>query len=203
MHFIVAFATGNEDLLIERTANVGLDFIDRIRSVYPEFNYIDSKDIYVRDNCASISNICSLILTEERARETGKFSNTNLVKVIVPKGYLTRYVKYDVCEEVQETIVKPAVRKFGIVIKKAVREKGTQVTIKKNISDKHLWSDWKKSGFKSILGFNDYVCVWPDNTWCYIDDVEEYNWKSDDFKKVHLPEDIISEEEIDALVKVG
>ena len=37
--------------------------------------------------------------------------------------------------------------------------------------------------------YNDYmpmvsINVWPDGTWCYIEDIEEYAWKSDDYQTV-------------------
>lgn len=43
------------------------------------------------------------------------------------------------------------------------------------------------------------VCVWPDETWCFQDDIEEYSWKSDDYIIYHVPDEL-SDEDIDALV---
>ena len=28
---------------------------------------------------------------------------------------------------------------------------------------------------------NEDLIVWPDNLWCYAEDLEEYPWKSDDY----------------------
>lgn len=28
---------------------------------------------------------------------------------------------------------------------------------------------------------NEDLVVWPDNSWCYAEDLEEYPWKSDDY----------------------
>ena len=28
---------------------------------------------------------------------------------------------------------------------------------------------------------NEDLIVWPDNSWCYAEEVEEYPWKSDDY----------------------
>lgn len=28
---------------------------------------------------------------------------------------------------------------------------------------------------------NEDLIVWPDNSWCYAEDLEEYPWKSDDY----------------------
>lgn len=28
---------------------------------------------------------------------------------------------------------------------------------------------------------NEDLIVWPDDSWCYAEDVEEYPWKSDDY----------------------
>lgn len=25
------------------------------------------------------------------------------------------------------------------------------------------------------------ICVWPDGTWCFLEDIEDYTWMSDDF----------------------
>lgn len=45
---------------------------------------------------------------------------------------------------------------------------------------------------KSII-----ICIWPDDDWCYHKDIEEYAWKSDDYKQVfvdvHWTEDEIQE----------
>lgn len=30
------------------------------------------------------------------------------------------------------------------------------------------------------------VCIWPDGTWCLLDEVEEFRWMSDDYKVVEL-----------------
>lgn len=32
------------------------------------------------------------------------------------------------------------------------------------------------------------ICVWPDGTWCFIEELHEYNWKSDDFFETRFPE---------------
>ena len=32
------------------------------------------------------------------------------------------------------------------------------------------------------------LCVWPDSTWCYLSDLEEYSWMSDDYVLVSCPE---------------
>ena len=34
----------------------------------------------------------------------------------------------------------------------------------------------------------DTICVWPDGTWCYLIDLEEYSWMSDDYVLVSCPE---------------
>lgn len=28
---------------------------------------------------------------------------------------------------------------------------------------------------------NEDLIIWPDNSWCYAEDIEEYPWKSDDY----------------------
>jgi DNA-directed RNA polymerase subunit M/transcription elongation factor TFIIS len=33
-----------------------------------------------------------------------------------------------------------------------------------------------------------YICVWPDDTWCYEDEVEQQTHKSDDYFKLRVPE---------------
>lgn len=44
----------------------------------------------------------------------------------------------------------------------------------------------------------DKVCIWPDGTWCYLDEVEGYlQWMSDDYAVVMVPESI---EDIDEFI---
>ncbi|VTU31843.1 hypothetical protein H4CHR_02890 [Variovorax sp. PBS-H4] len=31
---------------------------------------------------------------------------------------------------------------------------------------------------------NEDICLWPDDTWCYFEDLEEYLWMSDDFEVI-------------------
>lgn len=42
------------------------------------------------------------------------------------------------------------------------------------------------------------ICVWADYTWCEEQDVEQYNWKSDDYMILAVPDDV---EDIDAWVE--
>jgi hypothetical protein len=42
------------------------------------------------------------------------------------------------------------------------------------------------------------ICVWPDYTWCYEEDLEEYSHLSDDFMLLEIPEELEDDEEIDA-----
>jgi hypothetical protein len=39
------------------------------------------------------------------------------------------------------------------------------------------------------------LCVWPDGTWCYIEAVDCYTWKSDDYARVTFDELCISPDE--------
>ena len=36
----------------------------------------------------------------------------------------------------------------------------------------------------------DRVCVWPDGTWYYFEELEEVPWKSDDFAVIEVPNDV-------------
>lgn len=27
----------------------------------------------------------------------------------------------------------------------------------------------------------DMICVWPDETWCFLEDIDSYGWRSDDY----------------------
>ncbi len=31
---------------------------------------------------------------------------------------------------------------------------------------------------------NEDICLWPDGTWCYGEELEEYTWMSDDFEVI-------------------
>lgn len=33
---------------------------------------------------------------------------------------------------------------------------------------------------------NEDLVIWPDNSWCYAEEVEEYPWKSDDYMVVSI-----------------
>ena len=46
------------------------------------------------------------------------------------------------------------------------------------------------------------ICIWPDYTWCLERDLEEYKWKSDDYKLAVVKCEL-SDEEIDDLVIKG
>lgn len=38
------------------------------------------------------------------------------------------------------------------------------------------------------------ICVWPDDTWCYLEDLEEYlTWHSDDYLYLTMTEEIFEE----------
>lgn len=41
------------------------------------------------------------------------------------------------------------------------------------------------------------ICVWADGTWCYPEDLWEFDWKSDDIERWTLPEEF-TEEQIEA-----
>jgi hypothetical protein len=34
------------------------------------------------------------------------------------------------------------------------------------------------------------VCIWPDGTWCWLSEIDEYNWKSDDYTLSHYYPDL-------------
>jgi hypothetical protein len=38
------------------------------------------------------------------------------------------------------------------------------------------------------------ICIWPDATWCYENQLEEYRWKSDDFRAVYVDLSLTPEE---------
>lgn len=31
---------------------------------------------------------------------------------------------------------------------------------------------------------NEDICLWPDGTWCYGEDLDEYTWMSDDYEVI-------------------
>jgi len=43
------------------------------------------------------------------------------------------------------------------------------------------------------------VCVWPDNMWCLYEDIEQYTWKSDDYRCEYL-NDRLTDDEIDRII---
>lgn len=48
------------------------------------------------------------------------------------------------------------------------------------------------------------ICIWPDCTWCHEEEVEEYAWKSDDFRVVTVTgSEAISDETIEDMVTQG
>ena len=46
------------------------------------------------------------------------------------------------------------------------------------------------------------ICIWPDCTWCYEEELDEYQWKSDDFK-VDYVDLLMTPEEIENKVTQG
>jgi hypothetical protein len=41
------------------------------------------------------------------------------------------------------------------------------------------------------------ICIWPDLTWCNIDDIDEYSWKSDDYITINT---VMCAEDIEAML---
>ena len=41
------------------------------------------------------------------------------------------------------------------------------------------------------------ICVWPDGTWCNINNVEEYAHMSDDYAIVRVPEEFIRDDDFE------
>ena len=35
---------------------------------------------------------------------------------------------------------------------------------------------------KDFVITDDTFCVWPDGDWCRFEDIQEYSWKSDDYR---------------------
>lgn len=46
------------------------------------------------------------------------------------------------------------------------------------------------------------ICIWPDCTWCHEEDIEEYQWKSDDFRVATIS-GTMSDDRIEDLVTQG
>ena len=38
------------------------------------------------------------------------------------------------------------------------------------------------------------VCIWPDGTWCFLSELDDYGWKSDDYEVYELSEDEFCED---------
>lgn len=38
------------------------------------------------------------------------------------------------------------------------------------------------------------ICLWPDGTWCHIEDIEEFGFLSDDWASRWVPEEWIDED---------
>jgi len=43
------------------------------------------------------------------------------------------------------------------------------------------------------------ICFWPDDQWCFMEDIWEYDWKSDDYTIHYVPEEC-TEDDIDVIV---
>jgi len=41
------------------------------------------------------------------------------------------------------------------------------------------------------------IALWPDNTWCYLEDVNQYTWMSDDYQLIRVEIDDLGEPIID------
>jgi len=42
------------------------------------------------------------------------------------------------------------------------------------------------------------IIFWPDGTWCHKEELDEYQWKSDDFEMLEIAE--MSDKEIDEMI---
>jgi len=98
MIFKLSFYNCENKQLVDGTfeGHAGLDFIDDIRSRLPRYNNLKSSDINLIHT--SNSGRCVYMnLTEDQARECGKFKHKDYVSVGV-KFQLTKHIGYDVVE---------------------------------------------------------------------------------------------------------
>jgi hypothetical protein len=42
------------------------------------------------------------------------------------------------------------------------------------------------------------ICVWPDGSWCDLEDLDDYRWMSDDFQRIEVSWDI-DDEQVDSI----
>jgi len=45
------------------------------------------------------------------------------------------------------------------------------------------------------------ICIWPDNTWCHKEELDEYSWKSDDWQALLLNQDV-PDDSIDGIIEM-
>ena len=57
----------------------------------------------------------------------------------------------------------------------------------------HKAEQWPEAGNKIC------ICVWPDGSWCAADEINEYDWKSDDYLEISVDAGL-DEEQVGTLV---
>ena len=44
------------------------------------------------------------------------------------------------------------------------------------------------------------IYLWSDGTWCYEDDISSYEWKSDDWAVIDVPEELLQADNSDDVI---
>jgi hypothetical protein len=100
MDFTVKFTTGNKDLpLVEKVGTPGLDILDLIRETYPVAKNMSSHRIYFNDSCPIDGSAMLIEVTEEQARQSGRFKGKTKVEVLVPGSSFSRFIDLSLKEE--------------------------------------------------------------------------------------------------------
>ena len=150
MYFNVKFITEDRSDIIEAIGKPGIDMLDEVRATYPILANVWANGITINNECPISSSKHTVTMTEDDARKSGKFNGTTKVKVIVPYGYLTKYVSMDARFYYTETNKS----KIPWLYNKIERHVSSAV-INFVIDTKRIINEWIEAGSPERWGFDE------------------------------------------------
>jgi hypothetical protein len=145
MNFSVRFTTDDKNKrLFDTIGAPGIDILDYIRKLYPQYDNITTDNIFIDTTCPVSKHQMSVTVSEKIARSTGMFKGTVQIPVVVPEYGLSRFLDFmDVDLKYHEILAQRSREVLGIKVRNAVyTKKITGVSFKSIVSDKLLINEW-------------------------------------------------------------
>ena len=159
MHFSVTFEAPEH--ILGDIGRPGIDLLDLIREQHPEARNLPAKDIGILLDCTLTGNRAirsdyTIYITEEEARQTGLFSGCDNVKVLIPEGFLSTFIKTTCQQRYKNKKYTPELKILGItLIKEELILEEPYVNVKFNIDEQSIFEAWKEAGYP--LDWREYL----------------------------------------------